>query len=280
MANTTIKTSITTPSKDQWIEGAARVGLTAKGIVYTLVGILTFTTAFKLSNAAKSGSKADVLQWIQDQPFGQILLGLTALGLLGYTIWRLIEAIKDTENKGTDAKGLAQRAAYLSSAVVYGALTFYAAKMVLGNGGDSGGGNDTRQTVAQKLLEQPMGQWLVGLVAVGTMAVGAYQIYRALSEKYRKKIKESRLDKNIKQLLISAGKLGYIARGIVWLIIGYLFLQAALQSDSSEAGGTSSAFGFLEKEYGSWLLGVVAIGLVCYGMFTFVRARYQPIHTR
>ncbi|WP_247237474.1 DUF1206 domain-containing protein [Telluribacter sp. SYSU D00476] len=275
-------TTLNTPSKDQWIEGAARAGLTAKGIVYTLVGILTFTTAFKMSNANVEGGKSQIFQWIQDQPFGQILLGITTVGLLCYTVWRLIEAIKDTEHKGSDAKGLSRRATYLSSAVVYGSLTFYAAKMLLGSGGNSGGGggDDTRQTVAQKLLEQPMGQWLVGLVAVGTMAIGAYQIYRAMSDKYRKNIEESRLDNNIKQTMIEAGKLGYIARGIVWLIIGYLFLQAAIESDSSEAGGTTSAFKFLENEYGSWILGIIAIGLVCYGMFMFVRARYEPISTR
>jgi hypothetical protein len=266
-------------SQDKWIEGAARAGLTAKGLVYSLVGIFTFATAFELGGSSGQNGKTQILQWIQDQPFGQILLGLTTLGLLCYTVWRLIQAIKDTENKGDDAKGLGKRVAYFSSGLVYGALTFYAAKMLFGNGGGSGGG-DSRQTLAQKLLEQPFGQWLVGIVAVATAAIGVYQIYYSLSDKYRKKIQESKLDNRVKETLIRTGKMGYIARGIVWLIIGYLFLQAAIQSDSSEAGGSESAFSFLEKEYGSWILGVVALGLLCYGIYMFVRARYQPIHTR
>lgn len=266
-------------SQDKWIENAARAGLTAKGVVYSLVGIFTFATAFELGSNSGQNGKMQVLKWIQDQPFGQILLGLTALGLLCYTVWRLIQAIKDTENKGDDAKGLGKRIAYLSSGLVYGALTFYAAKVLFGNGGGSGGG-DSRQTLAQKLLEQPFGQWLVGIVAVATAAIGVYQIYYSLSNKYRKKIQESKLDSRIKETLIRTGKMGYIARGIVWLIIGYLFLQAAIQSDSSEAGGSESAFSFLEQEYGSWILGVVALGLLCYGIYMFVRARYQPIHTR
>jgi hypothetical protein len=274
--------STTLHQQDQWIERAARAGLAAKGLVYSLVGILTFAAAFKLGgNRGNQGNKIQILQWIQDQPFGQILLGLTALGLIGYTIWRLVEAIKDTEHKGNKPKGLANRAVYLFSGLVYGVLSYYAIQMLLGNGNRSGGGNgNARQTVAQKLLEQPFGQWLVGALAVGTMAVGIYQIYRALSEKYRKEIQASQLEPRIQKSLIAAGKLGYIARGIVWIIIGYLFLQAAIQSDPSEAGGTTSVFQYLEKEYGPVILGIIALGLLCYGVFMFVRARYQPIHTR
>ncbi|TDB63822.1 DUF1206 domain-containing protein [Arundinibacter roseus] len=260
------------------MEGAARAGLIAKGVVYSLIGILTATTAFELGRNADKGSRTEILNWIEKQPFGQILLGLTALGLLCYAIWRCIEAIKDTNKKGNSAKGLGKRAAYLASGLAYGASTFYAVRLLIGSG--SSGNGDSRQTLVQKLLEQPYGQWLVGLLAVGTMAVGVYQIYYALSEKYRKKIRESKLRREIQGTLIHTGKAGYIARGIVWLIIGYLFLKAAIQSDPSEAGGSDSAFSFVENEYGTVILGIIALGLLCYGVFMFVRARYQPIQTR
>ncbi|GAB3171117.1 DUF1206 domain-containing protein [Telluribacter humicola] len=274
--------TLTHRSQDKWIETAARVGLTAKGVVYSLVGILTFAAAFELGGSSGSsssqGSKMQILQWIQNQPFGQILLGLIAFGLLCYAIWRIIEAVRDTERKGDDSKGLAIRAAFFTSGLLYGALAFFAGRMLFGNSGGSGG--NSRQTLVQKLLEQPFGQWLVGIVALVIIGIGLYQIYRAISGKYREKVQRARLDSEVKETLIKTGKAGYIARGIVWSIIGYLFLQAAMQSDSSEVGGTSSAFSFLEKNYGSWILGVVALGLLCYGIFMFLRARYQPIHTR
>ncbi len=268
-----------TSAKDRWIEIAARVGLTAKGFVYSLIGILTFMAAFELGSGDDKGGKSQALQWIEEQPFGQVLLGLTALGLLCYSIWRLIQAFLDTEDKGSDMKGLAVRGRYLFSGLVYCASAFYAAKLLFGNGSDEGSG-DTRETIVQKLLEQPFGQWLVGVVAAGVMAVGVYQIYYALSEKHRKKIQESKLDNRVRETLLASGKVGYIARGIVWLLIGYLFLQAALQADSDEAGGSNSAFSFLEQQWGSWVLAVVALGLLCYGIFTFLRARYQPVSTR
>ncbi|GHB85026.1 DUF1206 domain-containing protein [Persicitalea jodogahamensis] len=266
-------------NQDKWIETAARTGLTAKGVVYSLVGILTFMAAFEMGSGDDKGGKSQALNWIEEQPFGQVLLGFVAVGLLCYSVWRLVEAFLDTEDKGNDAKGLAVRSRYVFSGLVYGASTYYAAKLLFGSTSGDGGG-DTRETVAQKLLEQPFGQWLVGIVAVGVMAVGVYQIYYSVSDKHRKKIQESKLDNRVKETLLASGKVGYIARGIVWLLIGYLFLQAALQSDSSEAGGSDSAFSFLEQQWGSWVLAVVALGLLCYGIFMFVRARYQPVNTR
>lgn len=263
----------------QWVENFAKVGLTAKGIVYCLVGILAFMAAFELGGKSTQGTdRSSVFQFILEQPFGKILLGIVALGLLCYVIWRFIQAIQDTDREGSDAKGIFKRLRYAFSGLVYGALAFMAAKMALGNGG--GGGGDSRQTLASKLLEQPFGQWLVGIVAVGTIIAGLYQIYYGYSEKYKKQIRSTGLKSDIEDKMIRAGMAGFIARGIVWLVIGYMFLQAALHSNSQEAGGSSKAFAFLEEaSYGSYLLGAVALGLICYGVFMFMRAKYMPITT-
>lgn len=263
----------------EWVENFAKAGLTAKGIVYCLVGIIAFMAAFELGGqSTKSADRSSVFQFILDQPFGKILLGIVALGLLCYVIWRFIQAIQDTDGKGSDAKGIFKRLRYAFSGVVYGALAFLAAKMALGNGGS--GGSDSRQTLASELLQQPFGQWLAGIVAVGIIIAGLYQIYYGYSEKYKKQIRSTGLKSDIEDKMIRAGMAGFIARGIVWLVIGYMFLQAALQSNSQQAGGSSKAFAFLEEaSYGSYLLGAVALGLICYGVFMFMRAKYMPITT-
>ena len=264
--------------RPQWTENFARFGMAAKGVVYCLVGALAFMAAFEINGNTEDGAgKQGVFQFILEQPFGKILLGIVALGLVCYTIWRFIQAFMDSEQKGSDAKGIGKRIGYAFSGLIYGGLAFYAAQLVLGNG--SGGGSDSRQTLAGKLLEQPFGQWLVGLVAVGTIAIGLYQIYKGISGKYLKNVKTASIQPNIKDMLMKAGKVGYIARGIVWGIIGFLFLKAAMNSDAQEAGGSSSAFQFLEQSYGSILLGIIAFGLICYGVFMFVRARYEVINT-
>ncbi|WP_439883047.1 DUF1206 domain-containing protein [Pontibacter sp. MBLB2868] len=264
----------------KWVENFARFGLTAKGVVYCLVGILAFMAAFELGGSSEQGSdKKGVFQFIENQPFGKWLLGLVALGLACYAIWRFIQGFMDTEDNGTDAKGIGKRIRYIFSGIVYGGLAYLAAKMVFGTS-SSGGSGGSRETLASELLKQPFGQWLAGIVAIGIIATGIYQIYYGLSDKYKKKVRHAGLKHDIEEKMIQMGKIGYVARGVVWIVIGYLFLKAAMQSNPEKAGGSGSAFQFLESSsYGSYLLGAVAIGLVFYGIFMFMRAKYQPIST-
>jgi hypothetical protein len=263
----------------RWVENLAKAGFIALGIVYCLVGALAFMAAFEIGGKnVQDTDQKGAFQFILEQPFGPVLLGLVALGLACYTIWRLLQAGLDPERKGSDAKGIARRIGYAFSGLFYGSLAFYAASLALGNGSQSSQG-DSRQNLARELLQQPFGQWLVGLVAVGTMLLGAYQIYRAVSGKYRRKIQESKLRTEYKAMLVRAGLVGYIARGLVWILIGYLFLQAALHANAREAGGTEKAFQLLEHAtLGSLLLGLVALGLSCYGVFMFVRARCEVVN--
>lgn len=255
------------------IEKFARIGLTAKGVVYVLIGVLAFMASFGInSKSSKDTTKAGVFDFIYDQPAGTFLLWGVTVGLVCYVIWRFIQAFNDSENKGKDAKGVAIRARYLFSGLVYGSLAFQAAKMVLFHKKDSGGGN---QEMTQELLSKPMGQWLVGIVAVVLLVVGVYQIWYGFSEKFRSHVNKAVPAKS-KPILLSAGKIGYISRGVVWVLLAYIFLQAALSSDASEAGDTSKAFSMLnDSSYGSYLLALIGLGLICYGIFNFIRARYE-----
>jgi hypothetical protein len=260
-----------------WIEMMGKIGLIALGIVYSLIGLLTFTAALNLGDDSEQGKVSQVLAWIQEQVFGQILLALITLGLLCYTFWRFIEAFMDTDKKGNGLRGLALRASYLSYGVMYAALTYYAAQLLFTRGTSGNDDETTRETLAQKLLELPYGRWLLGAFALGTAGVGIFQLYLSLSGAYRQIIEEKQIDTRAKEILVRSGMIGYIARAIVWLIIGYFLLQAALRADSSEAGDTDTALNYLEYQYGSLTLAVVGLGLVCYGIFMFVRAKYQPI---
>ena len=262
---------------EAWIENFARFGVAAKGVVYLLVGVLTALAAF--GQGGKTTGKSGALRTVLEQPFGRVLLGVVALGLLGYVMWRFIQAIKDPDHKGNDTKGILTRVAYAISGLIYLALSVYAITLVVGGGssGSGGGGGGGRQSLVAKLLAQPFGQWLVGLVALIIIGQGAYQLYRAYSEKFMKRIKSLHLDHNVQRTVKVVGKIGYVARGVVLGIVGYLFMRAAIESNSSQAGGTEEAFSFLQNTGGSLLLGVVAVGLAAYGVFMFVRARYGQL---
>jgi hypothetical protein len=262
----------------KWVERFARIGLIANGLVYCLVGLLAFMAAFHLKgNDAEDADQQGVFQFVMEQPFGKGLLLVIGLGLVSYSLWRIIQALKDTEHKGDGAKGLARRSGYLFSAVIYGGLAAAAFKMVMGY--RESGKSDQRETVARTVLEQPLGKWILILIGLGVIASGLYQIYRGLSDKYKKDVGSAHLKHEAEVLLIRAGKIGYAARGIVWSLIGYFFILAAMHLNPSEAGGTGQAFQFLGGSFGSLLLAAVAIGLICYGGFMFMRAKYQPIQT-
>lgn len=251
----------------------ARAGFSAKCIVYCLLGILVFMAAFRLNGQSPSETdKEGVFSFVGRQTGGQVLLGIIALGLLCYSIWRIVQAITDTEDKGTKAKGIVIRLRYLFSGLVYGSLTFFIARRLFAQGGSGG---NSKQGLVKEILQKPLGQWVVGILAVGIAAVGIYQIYYGLSEKYKNHVNKA-VPSSHRKLLLTSGKIGYVARGVVWLVLGWFFLKAAYQSNSSQAGDSSQVFQFLSTvSYGSVLLAAMGVGLISYGIFNYVRARYE-----
>ena len=255
------------------IKPIAQAGLISKGIVYSLLGILTFMAAFHINGqSADKADKNGVFDFVYKQTGGQVMLAIIALGLFSYCLWRGIQTFADTEDKGKEAKGIAARARYLFSGLVYGYLAVHVVQLLVSHVAQSG---DSKQDMAGELLSKPLGPWLVGVAAAILLAVGIYQIYYGLSEKYKKHVDKAGYGDS-KKILLGAGKVGYISRGIVWLLLSWLFFKAAFNSNSKEAGDTSKAFSYLSDwQYGSYLLAAVGTGLLCYGIFNFIRARYE-----
>ena len=260
----------------QWITPVAKAGLTAKGIVYCLIGILAFMAAFRFGGqSTSSADTTGAFKSIEDLPAGKWLLLAVGLGLFCYAVWRVVEAFTHKESGENEVKKWGQKARYLLSGLGYLSIGIVALRIALQSSGGSGGGG-RNQSMAAGLLDQPMGQWLLGLVALIIAGVGIYQIYYALSEKYKKHISAMNYSSSINATLVKTGKAGYVARGIVWLILGWMLLKAAMQASAAEAGDTAQAFSFLQdSSYGTYLLGAIALGFICYGIFCFVRARYE-----
>lgn len=258
-----------------WVETYARVGIAAKGAVYILVGVLAALAVF--GEGGQTGGKKDAFQFLLQQSYGQILLGIVILGLIGYVSWRFIQAIMNPENKKTY-----QRVGYAASGLVYAFLAFSGLRMLIpslsgGSGSGGSGGGQGRELLVAKALQQPFGQVIVGIFAAIIIGKGVYQIYRAISGKFKGTIKEGEMSTEERHVFMRAGRVGYAARGVVFGIIGYFLVRAALQSDPSEAGGTDQVFSFLSSNGGPYILAVIAIGLACYGVFMFVKSRYRYI---
>ena len=264
-------TSVFSDSKEKWFEAFARFGLASKGVVYFLMGSVSVLAAFGLSK--EKGDKAEAFKIIYEQPLGQVLLVAIAIGLFGYVMLRFFQAFKDTENKGKDFKGLLDRVGYAMSAVLYTAIGGYALKLVFGSANSEGG--DSRQFIVSKVLEYPGGPYIIGIASLIVIGMGVYQIVRGVTGRFMKRV--NLVHSNMKEFFKTAGVIGYVSRGIVLAIIGYFLFHAAWLSNPDEAQGTRAAFDFLENKFGSLMMALVALGLAGYGVFCFVKARYQKI---
>lgn len=256
-----------------WIERLARIGYVAYGAVYVLVGVLALRAAF--GGGGEATGQEGALRQVLLAPLGRVLLVLVAAGLLAYAAWRLFQGIVDPENEGRDAKGAVKRFDHGLNGLFHGALALTTVELALGSGGGSGGSPDDWTA---SLMSQPLGRWLA--VAAGAVIFGAglYQFYQAYKADFRDELETGEMSFQEKRWTTHVGRLGYAARGVVFGVIGVFLAQAALQSNPQEARGLGGALETLARQpFGPYLLGGVAAGLVAYGAFMFVMARYRRI---
>ncbi|HKJ06655.1 MAG TPA: DUF1206 domain-containing protein [Flavobacteriaceae bacterium] len=242
-------------------EKFARFGMLTKGIVYSLIGVLTALAAFGMGGE-KAGAEG-ALDYLAKQSFGQVILILMALGLLGYVFWRFYQAFANPQNLDNDLKGYVKRFAYVISAFIYGGFAYYAFKLAMGNSSSSSNMSSTNNTI-------------IIAIGIGMLVKAIYDIYRAYSEKFREGIEESKLSSKEQKVLLNAGKFGHTARGLVIGLMAYLTLSSGLSSSNSISTQTD-AFSYIQNEYGSFVLAIFAIGLLGYGIYMFIKAKYPSL---
>jgi Domain of Unknown Function (DUF1206) len=263
---------ISAPSSAGKIAWLARSGYAARGVVYLIVGGLAVLAA--LGGGQTTDSKG-ALRTILQQPFGDALLALVALGLVGYAIWRLVQALMDTDHHGTDAKGLAIRGGLVVSAVTHGLLAFFALSLIFGWGASGGGGDSGTRDWTAWLLQQPLGRWLVGLIGVAVIGAGLALMIKGYEAKFEKYLQ---MEPELLDKASPVCRFGLIARGVVFLIIGGFFITAAWRFSSGEVVGLQGALQTLQQQpYGWILLGIVALGLFAFGVYSVIEACYRRI---
>lgn len=256
-----------------WVQRLARMGYAAKGVVYLIIGGIAAQAAF--SPAEEVEGPHGALTAILDRPFGKVLLGITALGLAGYVLWKLVQALLDPEHKGGSLKGAAMRIGFLISAAMYAVLTLEAVRMIRGSGG--GEGNGTEHWTA-RIMEQPFGRIAVGLVGAGIAAYGLYEIYHGVASNLAKRLNLEGSPVATRKRVVALGRVGTAARGVIFGIIGWLVLMAAVRYDPSQAQGLRGALNTLRQAaFGPYLLVSMGVGLIAYGIFQLVKARYRVI---
>ena len=267
------------------LELVMRVGIVAFGLVHLLIAWIALDLAWTTDK--RSANSRGALHSLAAQPFGGVLLWVTAIALVGLAIWQLLEAVVGRSPRRGFSR-VRRRLTCLGRACVCGVLAVLAFGMAAnsgGGGGKGGGGGgsgagSSKDTMTAHVLNMTGGQTLVTLIGLGIVAVGIFEFAYGVRKSFRDDLDPRALSGIHGTAVERLGQAGYMAKGIAVGIVGGLFVWAAVTYDPNKAGGLDSALKtLLDQPFGAWLLSAVALGLAAFGVFCAAWARWPKTAT-
>jgi hypothetical protein len=258
------------------IEHLARLGYASKAFIYAIVGLLAGAAAINEGGAVTDTRGA--LRVILSHPFGNTVLFVLAVGLCGYSVWRLLDALLDPDRRGTSGKGLGIRIGGAIRALIYGGLGIEAFRLARGLRGTGGSDAKIRMWTAT-VMAWPLGEWLIGLIGLVTAGYGVAEIVEAIREKEDDKRDLSSLRQSTRRLLNRISRFGVAARAVIIVALGILLVRAALQHDPGQAEGIRGSMLEIVGRGGRGALTFIALGLIAYAVDQALHARYRRIRS-
>lgn len=253
------------------VEWLARWGLASRGTVWFVVGLLLVSV---LSGRSEETDANGALRAIADRPYGDVLLVALAVGFAGYAGWQLLTAAIGHRRERDQKKRTFERASSLARFVVYTALAVLTARFLV-PGGDEG---DQTSSVTADVMSYPGGRLLVGLVGLAVAGVGLQKVVTGARGKHREDLEQYRIPIACRSPAVALGVVGLVGRGLVLVLIGGFLLGAAARFNAKEAKGLDAALQTLaERPYGVVALVVASVGLLAYGLWSWVEAVYRDI---
>lgn len=268
------KREVKDAAQSRWTKRFARLGLVAKGALYVLVGLIALNVSIGAGEHVEDRSGA--LSTLAGTWYGKLLVGVLAIGLLGYAVWRFARAVLGRPLEGGEADSWPKRLGYTAGGVWYVGLFGLAVSALVGANDESGSGKEDRYTA--RVLDLPLGNWLVIAVGLGVVAAGVFNLWRGLTGRFRKDLKLRKMGEAEEKSFLGIGAVGHAARGVVFGLIGFFLVRAAWEYDPEETVGLDGALAkILRQDYGGTLLAIVAAGLIAYGLYCWVEARYREV---
>ncbi len=256
-----------------WLSPAVRFGIVAYGLVHLLVAGVALQLALgeRRGNADSSGALAT----LASQPFGRILIWVMAAGMGLLVAWRLLDAVAGHRGEA-GAELWRHRSVDLLKAAIYGALGFSATRVASGAGSSGGGSSGSAsETLTARLMNLPGGQLLVGLVGAAVLGYAVALAWQGLTRRHAEHLDAEGRRGDTGRAYLALGVAGYVSKGVALAIVGVLFTYAAATHEARQSGGLDQALHeVLRQPFGPWLLGLVAVGIGCYGLFCFAQARH------
>lgn len=254
-----------------WWRRLVRVGYAAKGVIYLLIG--AFALQLALGDGGRLTDSRGVLGYITSLPFGTPLLAIIGVGLIAYALWQIADALAGPV-RVEGAKGTATRAFTAIRGGIYGLLGWKALQLAMGTGSGSGSGGGT-EGVARDALSLPLGAWMLVVAGLGLAAYGAHQGWKAWQGRLDHDMDRQHMRREGLGWVGRVGQAGMGGRAVVFMVMGLMLARAGADRDASDAAGTAEALGLLlTQPFGVWLLALTAAGLMCYGVWQLLHARY------
>jgi Domain of Unknown Function (DUF1206) len=251
-----------------------RGGFVARGVVYGMIGGLALGLAFGAADGSATNQQG-ALALLSHGPLGTLALAVLAVGVLAYAVWQIGQAALGRGIDDADRETPGRRIGQLGAGIAYLGLFVVAVKVLFGDPSNESG-DQTR--AAAGVLGWPAGQWIVGLAGVVFVGVCLYMAYDGLTSRFTDEMKTDEMSADTRRIVDVLGRVGLVSRAIVFALIGYFLIRTAIDFDPAKAIGLDGA---LEKvahqPYGSWLLGIVAIGLIVFAISSVAEARYREL---
>ena len=264
-----------------WLRAVSRLGLVCRGTIYLLVGYLALRLA--LATHGRTGapaSSAGAVQAAGAPAWGRVLLLLLVAGLGAYALTQLLEAVfRPSHATGTIGRWR-QRAVSSWGCLLYSAFCLSTARLLAGAPPQQTAQSEQRQDtdVTAALLRTGWGRLVLVLAGVLVVAAGVEMGRRAVRLDFRERFTAEHMPPALAVLTRALGAVGCVARAVVFVLVGVFLLKAAVLSSAKQAKGLDAVFrSVASSAYGSWLLAVLASGLLCYGLYCLLEARYRDL---
>jgi uncharacterized protein DUF1206 len=255
-------------------EVLTRIGFVARGVIYAIIGGLAIQVATHTTPKTPTNQKG-ALETIDKQPLGHWLLIVVAAGLGAYAVWRFVQAYVGHGPEGGGDASAFGRVSAAASGVAYLAMCALAVSILLGSSSQS---SSSPHKSAAGVLGWPGGQWIVGIAGAIFVGVALFQGYKGVSRKFLEEDKTEEMSPLVERWITIGGVIGHLARMVAFGLIGVFVIKAAVDYAPKKAVGLDGALEKLANEsYGTFLLAVVAAGLIAFGLFSIAEARYRRI---
>ena len=262
------------PRLHEALEASSRFGFAANGFVYLSVGILMLASAIGMRGQAVDPH--GVLYVLAQQPFGRLWLILIGAGLWAFVGWRVLQAVFDVDHEGSDLKGWVVRAAQGSSGLAYAVLASGVFELLDEVGPNMGAEQlAENQEKASILLGLPFGGAALIVIGLIIAGVGIGNVIMGIVNDFGATLVCS---KTVCRWVLPLARVGYVARGLAYLPLALFVTLAGYRAQSDRVETFGTALEALERQPGgAIMLGMTAVGLIAFGAYAFVEARFRRI---